>query len=360
MKLLERMGRRTTVLLVMGALGACDIPTDTPKLEQEWILPLSGLSVEVGEFLPVDVGLTEDSSAFTVRVDPIFFQETLGNLCADCGALDGLTVPKPAFVGDFQESVPLPDDIESAQVQEGRIAVEAQNLFGFDPLRPKGGETGTVTLALRDGGPTGPVLDEVVIDGDDDSFAPGTTLERELEYSGPVGSSLSVTVSVNSPAGGPEPGNWVPIRIDDEIRVSVTPEVLEAESAEISVAGEVFDLGVTSLDVAGISKDLVDKITAGSLILEIVSPWSAGAILNLTIDGPTMDAPVVLIGQIPAFPTSTVEIEFSQAELQSILGEPDVIMTGQGTVSQSAGAVTVIPDQVMIIDAKLDLAILVG
>jgi len=200
----------------------------------------------------------------------------------------------------------------------------------------------------------------VVIDGDDDSFAPGTTLERELEYSGPVGSSLSVTVNVNSPAGGPEPGNWVPIRIDDEIRVSVTSEVLEAESAEISVAGEVFDLGVTSLDVAGISKDLVDKITAGSLILEIVNPWSAGAILNLTIDGPTMDAPVVLIGQIPASLTSTVEIELSQAELQSILGEPNVIMTGQGTVSQSAGSVTVLPDQVMIIDAKLDLAILVG
>ena len=360
MKSFERMGRRTTFLLVMGALGACDIPTDIPKLEQEWILPLSETSVEVGEFLPADVGLTEDSSAFTVQVDPIFFQEKLGDLCAACGALDGLTVPKPAFVGDFHESVYLPDDVESAQVQEGRISVEARNLFGFDPLRPKGGETGSVTLALHDGGPAGPVLDEVVIDGGEASFAPGTSIERELEYSGPVGSSLSVTVSVNSPAGGLEPGNWVPIRTDDEIRVSVTPEVLEAASAEISVAGEVFNLGVTSLDVAEIRKDLVDQITAGSFILEIVNPWSVGAILSLTIDGPTMAAPVVLIGQVPASPTSTVELELSQAEIQSILGETGVVMTGQGTASQDAGTVTIAPAQVMIIDAKLDLVLLIG
>jgi len=360
MKSLERMGGRVTLLMVMGALGACDIPTDAPKLEQEWILPISGTSVEVGEFLPDGMSLTEDSSAFTVQMDPIVFEETLGNLCAACEVLDGLTVPKPAFVGDFHESVSLPDEVESAQVQEGRVSVEARNGFGFDPLRPPGGERGLFTLALHDGGPAGPVLDEVVIDGDDTSFGPGTSITRELEYSGPVGSSLSVTVSVDSPAGGPEPGNWVLVGIDDEIQVTVTPEVLEVESAEITVAGEVFDLGATNLDVGDISKEMVDRVKAGSFQLEIVNPWSVGAILNLTIDGPTMDAPVVLIAQLPASPTSTVEVEFSQAELQAFLGEPGVTMTGQGTVNQNAGTVTVAPGQVMIIDAELDLVILIG
>lgn len=360
MKSLQELGRRTLLLLVMGALGACDIPTDNPKLEQQWVVPLTGTEVEVGEFLPDNVGMTEDSTAFTVQVDPIFFEETLGDLCSGCEVLDGLTVPKPAFSGDFQESIPLPDDVESAQVQEGRVSVVAQNRFGFDPLRPKGGETGSVVLALLDGGPGGAVLDQVQINGADDSFAPGATLERDLEYSGPIGSSLTLTVSVVSPEGGPEPGNWVPISIDDEIRVSVTPEVLEAASAEISVAGEIFGLGVTELNVDDISADMVDGVTSGSLLLEIVNPWAVGAILNVTVIGPTMDAPVVLIGQVPASPTSTVEMEFSQAELQSFLGEPNVVMTGHGTVNLDAGNATVTPAQVMIIDAKLDLVILIG
>lgn len=360
MKSLEKTGRRITLLAVMGVLWACDIPTDTPTLEQEWTFPITETSVEVGELLPEDVGLSEDSSAFTLQMDPIFFQETLGNLCGACGPLDGLTVPKPAFEGDFHESVSLPAEVESAQVEEGRIAVEAQNQFGFDPLRPKGGETGTFTLALHDGGPDGPVLDEVVVDGDDTSFGPGTTLNRDLEYSGSVSSSLSVTLNINSPAGGLEPGNWVPIELDDEIQVTATPEVIEAASAGISVAGEVFETGVTALNVEGISKDVVDKVQAGLLQLEIVNPWSVAAVLNLTIVGPTMEAPVVLIAPIPASPTSTVEVEFSQAELRSFLGEPDVILTGQGTVDQNAGTVTLTPGQLMTIFTKLDLVILVG
>ncbi len=360
MKSLEKTGGMIILLAVVGAIWACDIPTDVPKLEQEWILPISQTSVEVWELLPDDVGFTEDSSAFTVQMDPIFFEETLGNLCAACAVLDGLTVPKPGFVGDFHESVSLPDDVESVQVREGRVSVDAVNRFGFDPLRPPGGETGTFTLALHDGGPEGPVLDEVVIDGDGTSFGPGTTLTRELEYSGPVGSSISVTVSINSPAGGAEPGNWVPIGTNDAIQVSATPGVLEAASADITVAGEAFDVVETSLNLEGVSKGMVDRIVAGSLLLEIANPWSVGAILNLTIDGSTMDTPVILIAQVPATPISTVAVEFSLAELQAFLGEPNVILTGQGTIDQNAGSVTLAPEQTMIINAKLDLAFRIG
>ena len=78
------------------------------------------------------------------------------------------------------------------------------------------------------------------------------------------------------------------------------------------------------------------------------------------IDGPTMGTPVVLIAQIPAAPTSTVEVAVSQAELQSFLGEPGVVLVGQGTVDQDAGTVTLAPGQTMTIEAKLDLAILIG
>ena len=53
-------------------------------------------------------------------------------------------------------------------------------------------------------------------------------------------------------------------------------------------------------------------------------------------------------------------MEFSQAELQAFLGEPNVVMIGQGTVNQDAGTATLAPGQVMTIDAKLDLLIVVG
>ncbi len=357
---LNRLAGRILFLWAVGVLSACDIPTDAPKLEQEWIIPITGTSIEVSEFLPDFVGLNEDSSAFTVQVDPILFQETLGTLCNGCAGLDGLTVPKPAFQGTFHESVSLPQDVESAQVQEGRVVVVARNGFEFDPLRPPGGNRGTVRLALRDGAVGGPVLDEVLIDGQTTSFGPGSTISRELEYSGPVTSSIFVTVEVNSPAGGPEPGNWVRIGLGNEVQVTATPEVLEAESAQIAVAGEVFGLGVTELDVADISKDMVEKITSGSFQMEIVNPWSVGAVFSLTIIGPTMDAPVVLIASVPAAPISIVEVEFSPTELQAFLGEPNVVMTGQGTVSQSAGIVTVAPAQTMTIDTKLDLVLLIG
>ncbi len=360
MKSLERTGGRIILLAAVGALWACDIPTDAPKLDQEWILPIAGTSIDVVEFLPDDVGITNDTSAFTVRVDPIAFQENLGVLCAACQGLGGLTVPKPAFSGTFHESLSLPDKVESAQVQEGRVVVRARNGFSFDPLRPPGGGTGSFTLALRDGGPGGQILDQIVVNGNDTSFGPGVSLSRDLEYSGAVGSSLSVTVSVNSPAGGPEPGNWVLIRLTDEIEVTATPEDLKVASASVALAGEVFNLGVTGLNVADISKDAVDRISSGSFSFEIVNPWSVGAVLNLTINGPTMDAPVILIAPVPPTPTSTVEVEFSQAELQSFLGEPNVVLTGQGTVNQNAGIVTLAPRQVMTIDAKLDLVIRIG
>jgi len=357
---LRRSAGRTTPLLALGVLAACDIPTDAPKLEQEWIIPLAETTIEVVELLPDNVGLTGDESAFTVEVEPIAFQETLGTLCPACAGLDGLTVPKPAFTGDFTETVLLPEDVESVQVQEARIVVVARNRFTFDPLRPPGGNRGSFTLTLRDGSPTGPILDEIVVDGEDTSFGPGATLTRELEYAGAVSSALALTVTVDSPAGGPEPGNWVLVRLNDQIEATATPQDIEASSAVIDVSGRVFSFGVTELDVEDVSDDIVDRVQEGTIQLDIVNPWSVGAILNLTIVGPTMAAPVVLIAAVPAASTSSVEVDFTQAELQSFLGRPDVVITGQGTVNQDAGTVTLTPGQILTVKSKLDLVILIG
>jgi hypothetical protein len=349
-----------TWLFMAGGIAGCDVPTDPPKLDQEWILPISETSVGVAELLPDEVALTEDSSAFTVQVEELVFQEILGELCTGCAGLDGLTVPKPAFTGDFFESVSLPDDVESVQVQEGVVEVVAENRFSFDPLRPPGGDRGSFTLALRDGGPGGPILDQIVVDGADASFAPGTSLTRELAYSGPVGSSLTVTVSIDSPAGGPEPGNWVLVELEDEVLVTATPEAIEASSAEIRVSGEELDLGVTALNVGNVSQDLVDRIQSGGFRLEIQNPWSLGAILTVAVSAPDLSEPIVAISQVPGTPSSIVDVEFTRQELQSFLGLEGVVLSGQAAVDQSAGTVTLSPDQVMTIDTRLDLVLLIG
>jgi hypothetical protein len=242
----------------------------------------------------------------------------------------------------------------------GRVLVEAENGLTFDPLRPRGGDPGTLSIALRDGGVGGPVLAEVLVEGTATSFNPGTVLVRTLEYSGPVTAELWVVTTVNSPAGGLDPVDWVLIRLVDEVQVTATAQVLEATSAVVAVANETFQLIDTELDVGDLDDELVDHVQSGAAAMEISNPWAIGASLTLTIDGPTMAAPIVKVVVVPSTPSSTVRVEFSQSELQSFLGKPGVTMSGDGTVAPQAGFINVTPDQVLSIDSKLDLIIRIG
>lgn len=360
MKSLRSTARSLSLISALGVFAACELPTESPRIEQDWTFPLTTLDVGVVELLPSGIGVNEDTTAFTVQVEGVDFEETLADLCDGCQGLDGLTVPKPAFQGMFEETFPLPDDIESAVVQEGEVEIEARNGFGFDPLRPPGGATGTVTLALRDGGPTGTILDQVVLDGTNTSFGPGTVLTRTLSYSGPIGSSLTVTVNINSPAGGAEPGNWVPIRLADRLEVDVDPGLVEASAAEVSVENRLFGIPTTDLDVEAIDKDLVDRIERGSVVLKVQNPWSVPATFNMAINGPTMPAPVNFIARVPASATSEVSVEFSTSDLKSFLGEEGVILGGQGTVDPGSGSVTLSPTQVMTVKSELAISIIIG
>lgn len=341
-------------------LSACDLPTDSPQWEQRWIVPGDETSLSVEELLPEDVQLTPDRSAFTVQVDPVDFQESLGGLCPACQPLNGQTTPKPPFQGDFNELVSLPDEVESAEVRAGQVVIVSQHDLSFDPIRPPGGATGSISISLRDGAPDGPELDGTVVNGAETSFGPGEVLSRTLSYSGPVGPELWVTVSVDSPAGGLGAQDWILIGLAQQIQVTANPQILEVTSASVVVAGQTFDLVETTLDVEDLDEELVDHVVSGAFILDIVNPWSLGASFTLTIDGPTLGAPIAKVVTVPATPTSTVRVDFSQAELRAFLGEPNLTMTGQGTVAPDAGAVNLEPAQTLTVDTRLDLVILIG
>jgi hypothetical protein len=114
----------------------------------------------------------------------------------------------------------------------------------------------------------------------------------------------------------------------------------------------------TDLGLEDVDADLVERVMSGALELEIQNPWSIGASFSLTIRSPTVN--ITKDFTLAAEGTSTARVEFSQAELRSILGQPNVVLGGYGFVDPSAGSVTLTPDQVLILNSKLDLVVRLG
>jgi len=353
---LPGFSRPLTGLLALSFLGSflgCDIPTEAPEWEQRWIVSGEETTIDVESLLPDEITLTPDGSAFAVSVDPISFARTLGDLCTDCQPLDGLFVPKPAFVSSLEESATLPPEVSEATVQTGQIQVVATNGFPFDMLRPAAGVTGTLTMTLYDQSSTGTLLDQIIVDGATESFGVGATLEETLEFSGVISGPLVVVVEVDSPAG-----DAVTINIASTLTVDASVPTLNLSAVQVDVLGQEFTMDDTDLDVEDLDETLVDHLMSGAIVFEIENPWGIGATMTLTIDTPfeTITKPLT----IPSGPESTVRVEFSQSELKAFLGQPNVFMGGSGMVSAAVGSVSVTPDQLLTLDAKMDLVVRIG
>jgi len=350
-----RVGATFNILLLLACAGlaACDIPTDAPEWEQRWIVPADETTVEVEEILPAGVEVTPDNTAFTVQVEPVSFQESLGGLCQPCQILNGLTVPKPPFQGSFQERAPLPSDVVRADVRDAQVRVEAWNGLGFDPIRPAAGSTGTITLSLYDGAPGGRLLDRVVVDGATRAFPPGTLLTETLQFSGPVEAAVLVVLEVSSPLGDP-----VTINLDQSLSVEATLLAMEVTSAVADLSGETFEMDETEMDTEDVDESIVDRIQSGALEFQAQNPWAVGASVNVIISGPF--APITKNFTIPEGLVSEGRIEFTRQELQTFLGQSNVTLTGSGTVNPDAGEATLTPGQALILNTNLDLIIRIG
>ena len=349
----RRMNLPYLALALLVGLAACDVPTELPEWDQRWIVPADETTVQVEELLPDGVTAPPGSGTFSVDVEPVSFQESLGDLCAVCGPLNGQVVPKPAFEGSFLESASFPEDVLESQVAEGRARIVATNGFSFDPLRPGDGATGTITLSLYEGGTGGRLLDRVVLDGAAESLSPGTSLTQDLEFSGTVRTPLVADVAVSSPAGDP-----VTMDVSEMLTVEASVLILEISSALVDVAGRELTLDETDLEVEDLDETVVDRVQSGAFNLEVGNPWSIGATFSVTIQGP--GPTVAKEFSIPAGPTSSVRVEFTQSELRSFLGEPNVFLRGTGVVAGGGGPVTLAPGEELSLDTELDLVIRVG
>lgn len=349
-----RMRKGFPLLALLTSLAGCEIPTDLPGVESRWIVPGEQTRFGVASILPGDVSLTSDSSAFVVAFDAQSFSETLGGLCAACQTADGLTVPKPPFVAEFEQAIEFPSEVSSIEVVDGQVQVSITNGLNFDPIRPGGGAKGTLTLTITDDA-DGDVLGTLVIDGFATAFAPGAVLDRTVDLvPSSVQGSIVATVGIDSPAGDP-----VTIDADLGVSVTATPDGITVSAVEIDVSGLSVDLDDVSLGVEDVDADVVDRIIEGGFVLDVANPFGVAADFQLSLTGPTI-APIVKSVSIGHEPTSTVRVDFSGDELRSFMGHPDVMLSGAAVVDSGAGPVMVDPGEELVLSASLDLTLRIG
>ena len=322
--------------------SACDVPTDTPMLDQRWILPVEGTTLGVDELLPT--GVSVSGNDFAVTVDPFTADETLGDLCTPCAALNGLTAPVPPFTETFTSSQTLPSDVSSVDLTSGSIAIAIQNGFTFDPLL--GGGTLSITLTDGEGGAQ---LGQTVVDAaSGGTLPPGTTNTTLTLAPTTVGNTLFVSTVIDAPGGAS-----ALIDTSDQLTITATPTLILVSSATVNVTGQNVDIDPVDLDVGDLDSSVTDRIQQGSVILDVVNPFGV-AVTGTLVIGSTSKGFSLGSGA-----TSQVTIAYTGDELRSFLGQGNVTLTGTGTVT-SGDDITVSPGQEVTIDASVDLIIEIG
>jgi hypothetical protein len=342
------------VLVVAGSvLTSCNIPSEAPNWDTRWIVPAEDVAIEVSEFLPDEVILTPDGTAFTVEVDTFSFSQSLGEACPVCSALHDSTVLKPAFNTSLEGSSDLPERVLSFEVIQANPQIYVTNGFGFDPIRPEGGNPGYLLLRFYTGAKGQKLVDEIRVDGADVSFPPGSTLNRSFSVQDDTIETLvRAELVINSPAG-----DSVLVDTSASIKVFIEPETILIASAKIEVADEAFSADPVELDVEDIEDDMVDHIRSGAFDLFVENPFAVALNFDIRITGPFPDiAKQVHFSDAVA---STSRVEFTQEELQTFLGQPGALLEGSGTVS-AADTTTVTPQDTLRVDTRLDAVIQIG
>ena len=345
---------KAVLLIVVAALSGCDVPTALPIFDVGLQLPVEESSISVVELLPPEVDTAGGN--FDVTVDPVMLTETLGTLCPLCIDSGVVPVPKPAFIATFNQTGSLPTDVDSATVVGGSISLAIDNNLGFDPINPAPASFGTFTVTLFDTDINGDMLGQVMLDGaNGDSLPAGPSTIPLPLTGGTIKTAVFAVVDVDSPVGDP-----VPIDLAASFDITATVVSFLVSSITVNVDGQVVTIDPTNPDVEDIDEDLRNRLKEGSLILDIQNPFGVGIpMMSLDISGPTFMTISDTVN-ISRAPTSRVTVLYTGDQLRTFLGQPNVLISGGGTVV-SPGVppppITVTPDQVMVIQTSLDLVV---
>lgn len=348
---------RPALIVALATLvltGACTIPTDAPVTDVRWVVPGTSTSIAVASYLPSGVTILPDSSGFTVSIAPVSVTRALNQDCPACVAANGLTAPKPAFVGVASASTNLPASLNSATLSSGTLQLVVKNNYNFDPLKPSASSAAATGFAVITVTNNGTQIGKDSVNGATTTLAPATSLTRSIPLSGVVTGTqpVIVTMTLNSPAGDP-----VTIDASRTIVITATPQNIVVPTASIAVVNKPISSSSTE-DLSSVDSSITRHIQTGAIDLAITNPFSATGNLTLTLT-PDQGAAIVKAVAI-ANGNSSVVVPFTGAELQRLLGH-NVTINYSGTVSSSTGGfISVTPKETMLVQSHFDLSLELG
>lgn len=322
-------------------LAGCDYPTSAPILEQRWIIEVEGTSMSITELLPT--GVDTAGGNFTMNIDPVSNNETLGNLCASCFD-SAVPVPVPAFNGPIIANQGLPTDVSGATVASGSMDITIQNDFDFDPLE----NGGTITVSLIDD-QSGDTVGTVAWTGPTDMLPTGTSDTKTLVLApGLIGANLTVATQVDCPGGQNSTMNTA-----DLMTVTATPSTLAASDVLVQIVNKSVTFGPEPMDTEDVPSDIVDKIVSGGIVLRVVNPF--GITLSGTLDLGTVSKALNVSGSA----SSTTTLSYTATELKSILGQSGINFQGTA-VANASGPVAIAPTQELVLEPSIDFTVQIG
>ena len=342
---------RQPLALGLVLLASCEIPSGIPHWETHWVVRSETTTIPVASFFSNDV--TEVGTEFELAFTGGALSETLADICPACIPFNGTVIPKPAFTAVLESEVPFPVDLDSLTVTRGSLEVRVTNRLGFDPLRPAADPSaarGYMTITISN---ASTVLATHAIDGAAIAFAPGTTIDRTIDFSAAalprtIGGSVRFDVTIHSPQGDP-----VTINTAEFILVEAAHASIGASAAHVRVEDRQVAADPIALDLSGIDEELSNRVQRGALLLDVDNPFAVGGVLTATLTAPG----VTLVRSLPVVPgASTVSLDFSGAELRSLFGPNPATLSVAGPVSGTpVASVTVLPGQALTAAARLEL-----
>lgn len=335
---LARMSLLFTVCL-MGT--ACDIPTELPIFQQRWVLPVDDISLDQAELLPATVSIM--GNQYDVSIVDAVSSETVGNLCSGCAAVNGLTVPAPAFSGTFGSVENLPADVVGADVASGSVELQINNQLGWDPIA--GG--GSLTITMR-GASGGPVLATLVLQNPTDVLPNGVTTVRTISLgAGLIEGGIEATLAIESPGG-----EVTTMDTSNTITLTAVTTSMRVWGATVDIDGLTAELTEETLEADDLDDSILDGLVSGTVVLDVMNPF------GLTYTGEVVVGTITKTVVITGATTSQVSIAYTGDELRSFLGVPGVTLSGTGLISGGPAVVT--PSDSLTIDPSLDLIVELG
>ena len=340
-------------LLLLVAVGACDVPTKLPSWDQTWLIPGDSTRVSVSELLPKTGELTVSTSGgqpvFALNVaTPAAVSRSLGQVCSACVAANGTTVPKPAFTMKDSTPITLPSNLVAATIVSGGFSYTITNNLSFDPIRPNaaGAPYGYFVIRVMNG-TTLVALDSV----DGAAFGigkNGATLQRPLPLN-VGGGSLAITsaspieiyLTLNSPQGDP-----TTINTSQSFSVAIQAAPIALSQAQVTIANQTINAAQTSVDLSSVSDAaLINRVQGGTVHLIIDSPFGVQGTLTATFSAPGVSSIVKTISLTTAA-HQTPDLSLTATELRALLGHTSDL-TVSGSVNSPSGSVTLTPTQAL-------------